>query len=53
MATTKPSYSEKSWLQEVVDADKDHYKRDEVYEFTNGRKMQSTDSTDKGVYDGN
>ena len=46
------TYSEKSWLAEVVEADKDHYKNDVAYEWSNERKMESTDKTDSGVYDG-
>jgi len=52
MTTQKVSYSERPWLEEVLRADKDHYKKDVVYEFTNDRKFESTDSTDEGVYDG-
>jgi len=44
--------SETSWLSEVLKADKDHYKKDESYKFSNGRKFESTDDTDSGCYDG-
>lgn len=46
------STSEKSWLAEVCDHDPDHYKEEDVYEFSNDRKFKSTDKTDTGVYDG-
>lgn len=32
--------------------DKDRYKRDWVYEFSNGEKKEDTDHTDSGIYDG-
>lgn len=49
----KPSFTDRAWIEEVTRVDKDNYKRDIVYEWSNERKMQSTDSTDQGVYDGN
>jgi len=44
------SESTKSWLSEVLEADPDHHKKDIVYEFSNGRKFESTDGSDSGVY---
>ena len=44
--------SEKPWLAEVLEVDKEHYEPEDVYEFSNGRKFKSTDKTDSGVYDG-
>lgn len=44
--------SETSILSEVTKVDKDHYKRDEAYEFSNGRKFEDTDNKDSGIYDG-
>lgn len=29
----------------------DYNKKEVVYEFSNGRKFESTDSTDSGIYD--
>jgi hypothetical protein len=45
-----PNTSEVSWLALVLEADKDHYKADDSYEFSNGRKFESTDGKDKGIY---
>lgn len=48
----KPRYSDRPWLEEVLRADPEHYKKDIVYEWSNGRKMESTDgSSDSGIYD--
>jgi len=44
--------SEKSWLSEVLEVDKDKDKPEDVYEFSNGRKFESTDASDHGIYDG-
>lgn len=46
MATTK------NWLDIVLKADKDHFKRDDVYKWSNGKKHKDTDNTSSGVYDG-
>ena len=46
------TYSERAWLSEVTDVDEDYYKDDIAYEWSNGRKMYSTDRYDTGVYDG-
>ena len=44
--------SETDFLSEVLKVDKDHYKDEDVYEFSNGRTFKNTDRTDKGIYDG-
>jgi hypothetical protein len=44
--------SQTDMLSEVTKVDKDHYKRDIAYEFSNGRKFEDTDNTDSGIYDG-
>jgi len=44
--------SDKSWLSEVLEADPEHNEPEDVYEFSNGRKLKSTDKTDHGIYDG-
>lgn len=37
----------------VVERDPDHYKTDEeVYEFSNSRKLKNDDNSDGGVYSG-
>lgn len=38
-------------LAEVLKVDKDHYKPDTAYEFSNGVKKESTDGTGGGVYE--
>ena len=49
----EPTFTERTWLSIVVEADPDHYLTDEVvYEFSNDRKFESTDDQDTGVYDG-
>ena len=48
----KVTTSQSDWLTQVVKADPDHYKRDVVYEFSNGRQFLDDDNTDNGVYDG-
>lgn len=45
--------SESDLLAEVTKIEKgDHYKKDTVYEFSNGRKFESTNDQDTGIYDG-
>jgi len=44
--------TEISWLDLVVEQDPDHYENEVVYEWSNGREFESTDSTDSGVYSG-
>ena len=40
-------------LTEVLKTEKDEkYKRYPVYEFSNRRKFEDTDDSDKGIYDG-
>jgi hypothetical protein len=48
----KPTFTIRPWLEEVLKADPDHYKKDIVYQFSNDRQFVSTDDTDSGVYDG-
>lgn len=38
-------------LAEVLNVDPDHYKPDVAYEFSNGKKMESTDGSDGGIYE--
>jgi hypothetical protein len=45
-----PNTSEVSWLALVLEADKDHYKADVAYEFSNDRKFESTDGKEQGIY---
>jgi hypothetical protein len=41
-----------SWEQLVRQREQEDYlKPDVVYEFSNGRKFQSTDHTDSGIYE--
>jgi hypothetical protein len=47
----KPGYTETNILTEVLKADPDHYKPEDVYEFSNGRTFKSTDNTDSGIYE--
>ena len=37
---------------EVDKIEKDRYKSQVVYEFSNGRKFEDSDKSDSGVYDG-
>lgn len=48
----KVTTSQTTILSEVLKVDREHYEPDEVYEFSNGRKFESTDNKDSGVYDG-
>lgn len=47
----KDYYGEIDILSLVVEVDKDHYKPDIVYEFSNGRKFESTDRATSGIYE--
>lgn len=38
-------------LSEVTKVDKDHYKPDPAYEWSNGEVKESTDGTDSGIYE--
>ena len=38
-------------LSEVLKADKDHYETDIAYEFSNGRKFESSDKSSSGIYE--
>ena len=38
-------------LSEVLKADKHHYETDVAYEFSNGRKFESSDKSDSGIYE--
>jgi len=40
-----------NWLSLVVEADPDHYEKEEVYEFSDGRVFLNTDSGTSGIYD--
>jgi hypothetical protein len=42
--------SETDLLSEVVKADTEHYENDVAYEFSNGRKFESSDKSDSGIY---
>lgn len=46
------STTTKNWLDLVTKADKDHYKPEVVYKWSNGKKHKSTDKTSSGIYDG-
>lgn len=48
----KVQFTNRSW-KEMVDkaAGKDKNKPDVAYEFSNGRKFDSTDSTSSGIYE--
>jgi len=53
MSDDAPDFRDYSWLDLVLEADPDHYEPEEgVYEFSNGRKFESTDKSDSGIYDG-
>lgn len=47
----EPATREYSFLAMVVESDKDHYKPDVAYEFSNSRKFESTDGTESGIYE--
>ena len=47
----EPVTREYNFLSLVLAADPDHYKPDVAYEFSNGRKFESTDQTDSGIYE--
>lgn len=42
--------SEKPFLNEVLEVDPDHYKKEDVYEFSNDRVFKSTDDGTSGIY---
>lgn len=45
-------FTNRSWKEIVQKAQgKDAAKPDVVYEFSNGRKFESTDATDHGIYE--
>lgn len=44
--------SQKSWLQEVLENDDEHFEPETVYEFSNDREFKSTDKSNHGIYDG-
>ncbi|MEN6440930.1 MAG: hypothetical protein ABFD97_20360 [Syntrophobacter sp.] len=48
----EPTTREYNYAAMVLEADKDHYKRDVCYEFSNGRRFLDTDNTTSGVYGG-
>lgn len=52
MSDYEVTYSEDSLLHRVVKKNKDQYKDDTGYEFSNGRKFDSSDRYDTGIYDG-
>lgn len=47
----EPTTREYSYAAMVLATDPDHYKPDVAYEFSNGRKFESTDGTDSGIYE--
>jgi hypothetical protein len=38
-------------LSEVLKVDKYHYETDTAYEFSNGRKFESSDKSNSGIYE--
>jgi len=38
------------WRTQVLENDDEHFDRDDVYEFSNGRKFKDTDKSDSGIY---
>lgn len=45
-------FNEYIWLDMVTQVEPDYYRPDEgVYEFTGGRKFNSTDTTNSGIYE--
>lgn len=52
MSDYEVTYGENNWLSEILEAEDELYKDDIAYEWSNGRKMYSTDRYNSGVYDG-
>jgi len=52
MSDYEVTYSDDTLLRRVVERNKDQYKDDVAYEFSNGRKFDSSDRYDTGIYDG-
>jgi len=51
MADNEVTISITDILSEVLKADKYHYETDTAYEFSNGRKFESSDKSDSGIYE--
>jgi len=51
MADDNSTYADYAWLDEVLKRDPDHYLPEpDVYEFSDGRKFESTDGESTGIY---
>ena len=51
MATDQPTFRDYTIKNLVVKEDKEHYDPDDAYEFSNGRKFESTDNNGSTIYD--
>jgi hypothetical protein len=50
MADQQVVYGKNDWRAIILEHDKKHYEDDDAYEFSNGRKMKSTDRYETGIY---
>jgi len=51
MATPEPTFSQTDLLTLVLEEDDEHYKAEDVYLWSNGRKFKNTDNSGGGPYE--